>query len=547
VAVLLAVTVPFLDKPFTIDDAAYLMVTEHILDDPLRPFDFKLNWYDAPEPAWTINSPPGYQYLTAAVMLAVGPSEVAMHVVAGGFVVLGAAATWFLAKRVTGWATLAALIYLASPVITAGTNVMLDVPMVGLWTAALACHVAGVERDKKWLVFAGGAAAGAAILVKYPAVMAPLCMALYSVLRKRYRTLWFAAVPAAMVGVWCGHNLYFEGRLHMVKPHEWGAMTAMWKKFWCGLTALGGLSLIWLAFVEAGLRRRRYLVYLGIAVGVGFLGILVGPPGPYGLYGVWQPVLEAGFRASGAFMVLAVIDWAVRRMSGLLRFPFEPDRALIAVFLFSVAIVLGFNVYRPEFVAARHYLPLLPACAAFGAGLLEDIGRRAGLWFKIWVSSTVVVCLTVAVMVGLADKELAEAHRDMADYCAARFGDTAPLYFIGHWGWQWYASHAGMKLVNLKQPIIEPGAIWVVPLNVHKHAKVRPPRPRAVRLDTRVYGTWVPIRTMSRQVGASFHSSQPTQVPWKIAPSAPVEEFAIMKILPQHAGRARKRSPPGRP
>jgi hypothetical protein len=55
-AILLAtfVLVPFLDKPFTIDDTVFLFEARHTLTDPLHPTAFEMNWDRVPERVSTI-------------------------------------------------------------------------------------------------------------------------------------------------------------------------------------------------------------------------------------------------------------------------------------------------------------------------------------------------------------------------------------------------------------------------------------------------------------------------------------------------------------
>jgi hypothetical protein len=100
--VALAPLVPFLSKPFHIDDPVYLAVARQIREQPLRPFDFTLNWYGTPEPMWSIMlNPPGLGYLLTPLTAIFGESEVPLHAVFLLFALLAVHSAHAIARRFT--------------------------------------------------------------------------------------------------------------------------------------------------------------------------------------------------------------------------------------------------------------------------------------------------------------------------------------------------------------------------------------------------------------------------------------------------------------
>jgi 4-amino-4-deoxy-L-arabinose transferase-like glycosyltransferase len=71
---------PFLDKPFNMDDPIFIWTAEQILQHPSDFFGFKLNWYTSPQWMYEVNkNPPGVSYYLALTGGIFGFSEIALH------------------------------------------------------------------------------------------------------------------------------------------------------------------------------------------------------------------------------------------------------------------------------------------------------------------------------------------------------------------------------------------------------------------------------------------------------------------------------------
>jgi len=80
VATALLLLIPFLWKPFHIDDAFWLAVAARIAEFPLAPYDFAFNWSGTPLPIWRTNlHPPLHGYGLAAIRGLFGSGEFAAH------------------------------------------------------------------------------------------------------------------------------------------------------------------------------------------------------------------------------------------------------------------------------------------------------------------------------------------------------------------------------------------------------------------------------------------------------------------------------------
>src|SRR2546423_12296101 len=75
-----ATLLPFINKPFHIDDPLYLWTAQHIRAHPTDPFGFEVNWYGWKQPmSDVINNPPLVPYYLALASMALGWREAAMH------------------------------------------------------------------------------------------------------------------------------------------------------------------------------------------------------------------------------------------------------------------------------------------------------------------------------------------------------------------------------------------------------------------------------------------------------------------------------------
>src|SRR5688500_6322343 len=108
----LAVLLPLvlaLDRPVMIDDPLFLKVATQILRDPLRPYDFIMNWYGWPEGFWDIfKNPPLVSYWLAVVRGLGATGERLEHVALLPFAVAAVLGGMRLARRFVaraGWAT----------------------------------------------------------------------------------------------------------------------------------------------------------------------------------------------------------------------------------------------------------------------------------------------------------------------------------------------------------------------------------------------------------------------------------------------------------
>src|SRR5438105_3198072 len=111
-----AALIPFLAKPFNMDDPLFIWAARHIQTHPLNPYGFEINWFGTLTPMWeATKNPPLACYYLAIAGAVVGWSEVALRsamLLPALPVILG---THRLARQVCRHPLFAACVSLATP------------------------------------------------------------------------------------------------------------------------------------------------------------------------------------------------------------------------------------------------------------------------------------------------------------------------------------------------------------------------------------------------------------------------------------------------
>jgi hypothetical protein len=185
------------------------------------------------------------------------------------------------------------------------------------------------------------------------------------------------------------------------------------------------------------------------------------------------------------------------------------------------------------FVAPRSVLPWLVSVVI----LLQTAGDVCRLTPPVWIRrAAVTLTLLFAIAVAWADYQWAAVYRERTGDFAVKYGrKTEPLYFVGHWGWQYYAEDAGLVPFDPRATPLAPGDLVIVPSNAD--AASQPALPAILsRSDVigreQVYGSaWLP-RTKARRSCIFLHADTAHgRIPWGWAPAEePLEEFIVVRF-----------------
>jgi hypothetical protein len=460
-------------KPLQMDDTAYHAYAAHIARQPLDPYGFTVFWYQWPQPANELLAPPLLPYWWASAIWLFGdrPFLWKLWLLPFGLLLVAALARLFH-RFARGLERPLLVLTVLSPALLPSFNLMLDVPALALGLFALAVFFEACGRGSLTRAAAAGLLAGLALETKYTALLVPAVMVLYAVV---FRRLTFAAVAVGTAVVvftaWEGAMAWRYGTSHFFYHLREGPPNPdpLYRLILVPplLADLGGVAsgLALLALAALGVRPRP-LTEAGLCIAAGFL-LVAAVPEPYASR-IWHLVSrhlffqldQAVFATLGVVVVglVAVVCGSLRQWGerpGLTR----PARFLVLWLLLEVA---GCMVLTP-FPAARRLLGLLVV-----ATLL--IGRRAARTCATGPGRRLVWGVTAAgVAWGLLyfgiDLRDAWVQKQAAEAAAEQVRRQAPgtIWYVGHWGFQFYAERAGLVPVVPDESRLRAGDWLVVP------------------------------------------------------------------------------------
>ena len=518
--------VPFLNKPFHIDDTVVLQIAENIIESPGDPLGGKIDWLGHEETVWKVTTnPPLVSYYLAPFALVSGFSEIVLHFAFLPFYWLFGFAVFSLAKRFNKDPWFPFLFLVSSSAVLVSGNVMRDIPAAGLATAGIAGLVYGSDRNDWRLGCAGASLMGLSILAKYPLAMLVLPIGLYLMLRRKPCQVIWLLIPGAMVLLWCLFTALQYGMAHplYLLLEKSSNSNIMWQdKFFSAVLIHGSALFLVPILLWVGIRRRQ-IGWVGGGI-LSALGLVIWSMGFYD-----RPFdLEFSFwlGLGGVMLCMAFAG------AGNFR---SPDSVLLLSWL---VIPLVFSVFFIPFQAVRHQLPVLVPLLLLVFRYLEESGidgLRKGL------AALLVLQLGVALLVHSADYEYAATYRDFAIRASALTDELGgQVWYVGHWGWKYYADRAGFRQLHRDGPFPQDGDILLWPAKVHTgdvFSKLRRIRDRLGLVETMTYEANIPLRTMSGDVRAGFYAVIRQRIPYRFDWSSPLEVFRVYQVVPRNSVR----------
>jgi 4-amino-4-deoxy-L-arabinose transferase-like glycosyltransferase len=520
--------IPFLGKPFHIDDPLFVWAGKQIAQHPGDPYGFNVTWYTAPEPMSDVTeNPPLAAYYIAAAGRILGWSEAALH---GAFllpalaVILG---TYFLAQRLTRWPLLAAAATLAAPgFLASSTTVMCDTMMVALWIFAILFWLEGLERRRPALLAVSGLLIALCALTKYFGMTLIPLLLLYSIARERRVGSWivYLLLPvAALAGYeYWTQALYGKGLLGGAAAYARTHNSVGLYSALEGLSFAGGCALPALTFA-AVIWSRRGILLGGAAAAIAGLFVGMGGSG-------MAPVIAhdhrialglqlALFIAGGVgALALAFADWRRNR---------DPGSVLLLAWVLGTWIFASFVNWT---VNARSVLPMVPAVGILLARRLETRGGFAGKLRLAKLVAPLVVSAAVALWVGWADASLANSAREAARYVRDHLSKPGiNVSFEGHWGFQYYMQTYHFQPVDYRDFHVGNGDLVVIPENSSYAAVQSIPANVVASRGVLALPVKARMTTMSGAWGSGFYSADLGPLPYSFGPAL-TEYYTVLRL-----------------
>ena len=459
--IVFAIFIPFVNKPFNIDDPLFIWAAKHIQSDPLNFYGFNVNWYRSVESMAVITkNPPLFSYYLAIVGGAFGWSEAAMHLAVMLQIMALTLGTFRLAGQFGVPPLKATLISICTPaVMVSGTTVMCDVPMVALWVWAVSFWIDGNEASSRnnWFLFAAGLLIAAAGLTKYfGASLIPL-LAAYSLVRRTPATRWlpYLMIPVGIFGLyeWLTHRMYgvglFSDAFSFSTKTSSQIHPSMLMKSIDSLTFIGGGLIVVLFFGPFMFRRKYVFAILGGMVVIGMAAYYMNANKDTGL---------ATSLHQAVFIMAAMVILAI----SVADFLKHKDHKSLLLLLWVLGVFVFASVVNWT-VNERIVLPMAPAV---GILISRRIKWHPGKSDWLEFSYGLVPALMFSLLVTLADYRWAGEMRNVVQRVCLFHSQKNPqtqLWFAGHWGFQYYLEQAGGIPLDFSASKVQAGDTFASP------------------------------------------------------------------------------------
>ncbi|MCZ2344189.1 MAG: glycosyltransferase family 39 protein [Bacteroidales bacterium] len=483
---ILAVTLTALNavKPAVIDDTAYLQFAAQLAAHPLDPYGGELFWYSEPQNTNQILLPPVLPYWLALGIGLFGERLVALKFWLLPFALMLAYSLNALLRRFAPRVAVPVLTAtLLGPAVLPMFNVMLDLPAIALGLTAVAVFARACDRDSLRLTVASGVLAALAIQTKYTMLVLPGVFFVYAVLCGRWYRVIAALLSCAVVFLgwekWLetqygtGHFVYHLVEQQRMTDYQmqmqnlprtfvnrvFFTIASKWQLFSPMLGYLGWLG-IGVGFLAArALRLPRGIIWVGgiLAFG-GFTAVCLTPYSQGVLLtdpvtgivklDLAKVVFVTLGSASGLLVLGCVVALMVRPTSGRSVWPCRGCRVdPLSVFLMLWLLIelLGYFALTP-FPAGRRVLSLALAATLLVARLLDyRVMMQPAFSAAVWRACA--SSIAAGVVLFAVDTWDAYPEKAGAEWAAQQIGDpgSATVWYNGHWGFQYYCEHAGMK------------------------------------------------------------------------------------------------------
>lgn len=538
---LVACLLPFSGKAFNIDDTLFVYVARQITNHPLDPYGFKVNWFlDAVPMAYETKNPPLASYYIAAAASFLGWSERALHfafLLPALGVVLG---TYRLARRFTKSPLLAAVATLLTPAFLVSANsVMCDITMMALWLWAVIFWIEGLEPRKPGYLAVSALLIALCALTKFFGIALIPLLAAYSFARQRRfgSWAWYLLLPIlvltefqhwtkAMYGL-----RMITGAAHFSTGMRNSRQASTLAKLLVDLSFVGGCALPALTLAPV-LWPRRKIFATCLASAIGGALIAGGRLGlgkmlwPSDFYPNWSLVgIQLTLFIAAGFSVLALAASDLRKQQ-------DADSLLLILWVFGTFIFTGFLNWT---INARSVLPLIPAVGILLARRLNALRASSMRWRPAWVAVPLAVAGAVSLWLTWADTALANSARTAANMIEQKTSNQpGAVWFMGHWGFQYYMESLGARAVVVADSPHCPGDFLATAGN----RELFEVRPEFVTSRSLIQ---IPINlgitTVQRELGTGFYSSDLGPLPFAFGP-VPPERYELIRLGPRRVSAA---------
>jgi len=339
--------------------------------------------------------------------------------------------------------------------------------MLALWLWSVIFWIEGLAPEKPRYLAVSALLITLCALTKYFGASLVLLLAAYSFARQRRlgSWAWYLLLPIlALTGYQHWTKTVYGLRMitfaaHLAAGVRQGTHASIMAKTFVDLSFVGGCTLPALMLAPLLWTRRKILAGCVVSGIAGFfissgrigLGQMLWPPDFYRHWFLVGIQLTLFIGAGFSVMALAAADVWKRK---------DADSLLLMLWVFGTFIFTGFLNWT---INARSVLPLTPAAGILLARRVDMLRAASTRWHPVMLAIPLAVAGTVSLWLTWADTELANSARTAATLIEQKTrNQPGQVWFLGHWGFQYYMESFGARAVVVDDPPHRPGDFLAV-------------------------------------------------------------------------------------
>jgi len=541
VLVVVASALPFLGKPFNIDDSFYMDMARNAQKNPFFPNDTPYVFQGQLMPDMGSHSHPLLQtYFLAIVQhfFGEGPGrEWIYHLLALPYPIIAVISFYFICLRFVGRPLWPSILLACSPLfLVIKHTLMTDVPMLAFWLGAICCFMWAAEKKSFGLYAASTAFQTAALFTSYQSLALIPLLGFYQ-LRKGEGKRGFLSIAVApiIVGAWyavsCVHynRMLFGMTWDYMRSRDLFALHKIAIKLVSVLEYQGWLLIfpffIYFALVRSLKRQVRAFVWVGA---VCLTQLIVRE-----YRWVDKAIFLAGLVA-GTIVLMTMASFArsaFLRRGGKLCSD-DAENQFIVLWYFGV---LFYCVFLLTDGAARYILPLAPPFLICYFRRLETLEvaeyrlPRRFLGSAKLASGSVVISLAWVLALSHADLEFARIYPQAAIEFS-RIAGKADSYCVGEWGFRYYFSQAGASPLPVDPSVVHAGSIIATAKMALPHDIPVALSSRTTSIQTFKYKPATVLRIFDWTSPAAFYASDWGLIPFSFS-RRNLEEIEVRQVI----------------
>lgn len=448
------------------DDWHSYVYAKQIAEHPFDPYGFEVAWFQWPEPAIDPIATPFFPYWIAAGLRLFGDQPILLKAWLFPFNLLFVLGLYGVLRRfVKNFEKPLLWMTVLSPAFLPSVNLMPDVPVWAMILAALNLFIMAGDRDSTRLAIIAGVVTGLAMQTKYSAFIVPPLILLYASIFRKMRLGWVAVVLAGAVFVaWEALVFLKYGQSHFliqlgksdIRFYRWARLELVNPM----LNYLGGLAVA-LSLLSPLASQSHWPKIASVMAAFVFFGFALL---------LFSPIEKLVFLAFGLILFTTTFNaaWSLAKVdNGSVKRTWDQEdyRKDAFLVLWLILELLAFFVITP-FPATRRCLGLIIAITLVMARYFAGDTRRenqrrdivlVSVFSILWGLGFFAVDLQEAVASKRAAKQSAQIIHDL---------DNNPVtWYVGHWGFKYYAEREGMKTVIADKSQLRKGDWLVVPVH----------------------------------------------------------------------------------